>query len=192
MGFGAALVLALVVAGVVVFAQSGDDGATPDSQDGATDEVTPQFRPGPFRQGDGPNDDNQQLLADALGISVEELQAAYDQVRAAVIQQAVDEGLITEEQARQLQESDRPFRAGHLLRGLVVNENELLADALGIGVDELRDARNEARQARLDALVEAGRLTQEQADAIAAREAVSSYIDREALAQTIRDAAFGT
>lgn len=65
---------------------------------------------------------------------------------------------------------------------------ELLADALGITVEELDEARSEARAARLDALVESDVLTQKQADLIAAREAVREHLDVESLAQMMQNA----
>lgn len=87
MGFGALLVLAVVVGGVAVFAQSGDEEtASSAAQDGdqnteeqeeegpAPERWTWDFRGG---RGDWGNDE------EALGISVEELQAARAEVRAA-------------------------------------------------------------------------------------------------------------
>lgn len=192
MGLGGLLVLGVVIGGAAVFAQSGDgaEDATAPLEGGVTqdDGPAPELRSWRFRARGALDGNGNELLAEALGISVEELQAAHDEVRLAVIDQALDEGLISEEQAQQLRESERPLRAGHVMRGLVINTEELLADALGISVEELQAARAEVRAARLDALVEAGVLTQEQADLIAAREAVSGYVDRDGLAETIQDA----
>jgi hypothetical protein len=60
-------------------------------------------------------------------------------------------------------------------------EQTVLADAakrLGVGADELRDALANAEDAQLDAEVKAGRLTQEQADAIKQRrEADGTVLD---------------
>ncbi len=58
---------------------------------------------------------------------------------------------------------------------------EYLAEALGITVDELEDAQERAYQAAVADAVTAGQLTQEQADAILARRALKSYIDRQAI-----------
>ncbi|GIV78434.1 MAG: hypothetical protein KatS3mg050_2828 [Litorilinea sp.] len=43
--------------------------------------------------------DYAQALADALGVTLEELQAAVTQAQEAAVQQAVDDGLITQAQA---------------------------------------------------------------------------------------------
>lgn len=56
-----------------------------------------------------------------------------------------------------------------------------LADSLGITVEELQEAQDKAADTRLDAAVEAGRLTQEDADLMRARRALNRAIDREAL-----------
>lgn len=196
-GFGALLALAVVAGGVVAFAQSDDEADTPlaqsdgddaEAEDEAGEEDGLRFRRRfpDFRGRRGAwGGDRGELLAEALGISVEELQAAHEEVRAAAIEQALDEGLITEEQAEQLLEGTA--RLGRL-PGLIVDKDERLAEALGISVEALQEARSEVRAARLEALVEAGVLTQEQADLMVARKAVQGYIDREGLAATIQDA----
>lgn len=56
-----------------------------------------------------------------------------------------------------------------------------LAEALGITVDELEDAQQRAYEAAVADAVTAGELTQEQADAILARHALKSYLDRQAI-----------
>ena len=198
MGLGAVLMLGLVIAGAAALAQSGDDEAEATvtqgdeaGQDGATengDGLEPELRTWRFRARAALHGDGNALLAEALGISVEELEAAYDEVRLAVIDQALEEGLISEEQAERLRESERPLHMGRVVRGLVINVDELLAEALDISVEELQEARADARAARLETLVEEGVLTQEQADLVAAREAVQGYVDWEALAETIQDA----
>ena len=196
MGLGAFLVLALVVGGVAVFAQSGDgedteaqDDAQTEDDAGEAESAMPGVRVWRFREGRGAlGGDGQELLAEALGISVEELQAAHEELRAAVIEQALDEGLITEAQAEQLLEGNHPFALRRGLQALDVEPDELLAGALGISVEELQDARDEARAAQLEALVDSGALTQEQADLLAAREAVQGYVDQDALAATIQNA----
>jgi hypothetical protein len=60
-------------------------------------------------------------------------------------------------------------------------KDELLADALSISVEDLQAAREEAHAAALAELVEGGYLTQEQADLMAARQALKGYIDPDAL-----------
>lgn len=66
--------------------------------------------------------------------------------------------------------------------------HELLAEALGISVAELKAARVEAHAAMLAGLVEAGILTQEQADLMAARRAVQGYFDQAALVEMLQNA----
>lgn len=61
------------------------------------------------------------------------------------------------------------------------NHDEYLAAALDITVEELDAAQAEARAAMLADAVTEGTITQEQADLINAREAVESYLDKEAL-----------
>jgi len=58
---------------------------------------------------------------------------------------------------------------------------ENLAEALGITVDELEDAQQQAYAASVADAVAAGQITQEQADQILARHALKSYIDRQAI-----------
>ena len=149
----------------------------------------------------GPGDeriDYQQLLADALGITVEELQDAFEQARATAIEQAVEQGLITQEQAdemivwgdkgfgsRALGRLGGPKGLGPKDRGAVpggaIDGNALLAEALGISVEELQAAREQANQAALDQALAEGIITQEQADQIAVRKDLQSYLDRNAL-----------
>jgi hypothetical protein len=130
-----------------------------------------------------------EYLAEALGITVEELQAAREAARTAAIEQALADGLITEEQAELLQEKGfAPGFAHWLGAHLDVDKDDLLAEALGISVDELQAARTEAREAQLAAMVEAGVLTQEQADLVAARATVQNYVDHDALAEMVQSA----
>lgn len=90
-------------------------------------------RPGRF----GGQIDFDALLADALGITEEELQAAYSQAHQAGVQQALDEGLITQEEADQI-------LARHQLRNYL-DRDELTATALGITTEELQAARDEGK-----------------------------------------------
>ena len=68
--------------------------------------------PGNFHPG-GPGGD--EALAEALGISLEELQTAHEIVQAAALEQAVADGKLTQEQAEQIAEDEflnipRPFQ----------------------------------------------------------------------------------
>ena len=183
---GAVAALVLILGVTAAFAQ------VPDSTDaGSTASAfRPQAHPpgrggfgGGVRAGD-------EYLAEALGISVEELQAAQEEVHAAMIEEAVKEGLITEEQAQQLLEGNFAFRgskSGFARRGGFhgfgqdIDREALLADALGISVTELQAAQEEAQAAALTEMVANGYLTQEQADNVVARQALKDYIDREAM-----------
>ena len=209
MAMGALLVLALAAGGYAAFAQTEGDAAqrgaqiTPPQDGPAGARVAPAFAQdgpalahGPGR-GRGPGGarvdvDEAQLLADALGITVEELEAAREAVREAIVEQAVAEGLITEAQAEALLEANAGPRAAQFLRRLIQNNMEidsqqLLADALGITVEELQAAQREVQEAKLAAMVEAGILTEEEAEMIAARRAVQEYVDREAIAEMVRN-----
>lgn len=143
------------------------------------------------RWGFGSEIDYQQLLADALGIPVEDLEAAYEQARIAALEQAVAEGLITQEQADEMTVwadgwhkrlpffGDRRARPG--VPGGAIDEQALLAGALEVSVEELQQAREKANQAAIEMAIEEGIITQEEADAIASRRALQSYLDRDAL-----------
>ena len=135
--------------------------------------------------------DYQQLLADALGISVEALQAAYEAARVAAIEQAVDEGLLAQEQADEMlvwggwgRRGFDLFRFRRAHKGVAsgtIDEEALLADALGITIDQLQAAREQANQAAITEAVEKGIITQEQADEMLARRNLQSYLERDAL-----------
>ncbi len=140
------------------------------------------FRGGPHGgpAGFGGKIDREALLAEALGITVEELQAAQEQAQAAAIQQALDEGLITQEEADMM--SARMALKSYLDRDV------LTAKALGISEAELQAAKDEgkplpvlmyeleidpatmrtnmsnAHQEAIDQAVADGVITQEQAD----------------------------
>ena len=191
MVLGGILALALAFAGAATFAQTDDEDTTTETVPEAESEsesdsetiTVPRFN-GRFNFG-GVHGDQGQALADALGITLEELQAAQEEAHAAAIDQAVADGLLTQEQADQLLSEEGRFRGYHLGNG---DGQEFLADALGISVEELQAAIDEVEAARLAAMVEAGIITQEQVDMITAQRAVASYIDREALQATIQAA----
>ncbi len=134
-----ALVALLALAGTVfAFAQSADRGNDPVRTKAIA--LANQNRPLDRLRRNWPgaeNVDYDALLADALGATVEELHEAREEVKVAVIEQLVDEGAITQRQADLIV-------AVSVLRG-AINRRELVADALGITVEELQEARqNEA------------------------------------------------
>ncbi len=79
----------------------------------------------------GRRDNHDELLADELDITVEELAAARDATRAKALDQALENGDITEEQyeAMQTMAALRPY----------LNPQALMAEALGVDEDELAD-----------------------------------------------------
>jgi hypothetical protein len=196
---GGFIALALVFGAAATFAAQSDDGeeaTTPEAESGdseagdteaedeSSDESGTTAVPGFGHHGFGGIND-EEALAEALGITVEELEAAYGEARTAAIEQAVTDGLITQEQADELLAQGDGFGRGHhgFLGG---DKDEYLAEALGISVEELQAAKREVLAAQLAAMVEAGMMTQEQADLIAAREAVQNYVDEEALQAAVQ------
>lgn len=125
-----------------------------------------------FGRGFGGGYDNEDL-ANALGISTDELNAAYQDAQEAALEQAVEAGLITQSQADQLLENGIAFPFGGRWAGWLsengIDFEALLADALGITVDDLQEAYTEANFARIDRAVEEGNLTEEQADLMKGR-----------------------
>ncbi len=182
--WGAVIVLLMAIGATAAFAQGGFPGSgsntpfqgqTPDHFNGSRPDKTP---------------DNE-LLAEALGITVEELQTAFDTAGAAALEQAVADGLITQEQADEI--ASGSGRGLHNFMPRAAQENAidfeaLLADALGISVDDLQAARETVAEARLAEMVESGRITQEQADMMRARQAVNEYVDHDAIQAMIQEA----
>lgn len=141
--------------------------------------------PGGGLPGRGLNDGT--YLAEALGITVEELNIAQEAVRVKAIDQALAEGLITEAQAEALKEgsfgpgSRVPMLGGFLVSPDAIDYDALLAEELGISVEELQAARQEAVDLALQAKVDSGEMTEEQAQMLKARQALKDYIDMDAL-----------
>ena len=133
------------------------------------------------QHGAGPGGQNDSYLADALGVTVDELTSAYSAARLAAIDQAVADGLLTQEQADSLNNgTGRPDGRGLGPIGQSKDEQDaLVAEQLGITVDALQAARTTANDARLAAAVEAGQITQEQADQMKAQEAFRQYLSQD-------------
>ncbi len=169
--------------------------------------------------------DNEALTATALGVTEEELQAAHEEGKSprdlmgelgiseadfqaametaykAAIQQAVEDGVITQEQADLILNSEtilsrggpgglngkggagdmqgRGVPAG--FQGKGEKMDTYLAEALGISVEELQAAREKASDAAMEAAVESGEITEEQANLMEARQALKGYINQETL-----------
>jgi hypothetical protein len=79
-------------------------------------------------------------LADELGISIEELHDARQSARLTAIEQAVEEGLISEERAELI--------LARLALAGTLDEGELVAEALGLTPEELEAARAEGQTIR--------------------------------------------
>ncbi len=125
------------------------------------------------------------LLADALGISVEELDAARETAHEAAVEQALEEGLLTEEQVelmnaqRALKEYIDPAALTAGVLGISVDDLEAaiadgttmseLLDQQGLTAAEFREAMQAAHEAAVEDAVEAGVITAEQAEQIQSR-----------------------
>src|SRR5690606_20488807 len=99
-----------------------------------------------------------QALADAPGITVEELRAAQEEAAEAALAQAVTDGLLTQGQADELLERGITGRRFHLQGS---DFDTFLADALGITVEELEAAKLQVHASHLAEMVDAGVITQE-------------------------------
>lgn len=77
------------------------------------------------------------FIAEELGVSVEELQAARQAAHEAALEQAVSEGVITAEQAELI-------KAGQALRQYI-DHQEILSQALGIDTADLEAAREDGK-----------------------------------------------
>jgi hypothetical protein len=132
-------------------------------------------------------------LAEALGISVADLEAAQEEARTTAIQQAVDQGFITQAQADRMilgggfgfGRFGRSFGMGgsHFggLPGNAINHEALLAEALGITEAELEAAAQEAQMAGVEEALAAGLITEAQAEQMRARIQLKSYLDQETM-----------
>jgi len=182
---GGLMVMVLALGALTAFAQTEDDPEptpttplTEEGMDEATDNVTPSNRNG-RSHGLGVSTE---ALAEALGITVEELTVAEETAHAAAIAQAVTDGLITQEEADELFANGGRGRGYHF----GYDKNTYLADALGITVEELEAARLDVYTAQLAELVGAGTITQEEADLILAQKAVQNYVDDDAYQSAVQ------
>ena len=124
---------------------------------------------------------SQQDLADALGIELTKLQAAYETANTEALKLAVEQGLITQAQADEM--TARGLSSGPLggFKHLFSNDNStssidynaLLAEALGISSDELTSAYLTAYTTAVNQAVTDGTLTQAQADLMIGRAALA-------------------
>jgi len=119
------------------------------------------------RNGDFGGGPDNTYLAQALGVTTDQLQAAYTKAQSAELDKAVADGLITQAQVDQIKSNGL---GAHGIPGLVgqsmssLNFDQFLADALGITTTQLQTAYQTAYNARIDQEVTDGRLTQDQAN----------------------------
>lgn len=126
--------------------------------------------PGMGRGGGFPGGYSDTDLADALGITVDQLTTARQKAYSSALAQAVEKGLITQAQADELTTNGAAFPFGNRWDSWLsqngIDFDSLLADALGITVDKLQTAYIQAYNAAVDQAVTDGKLTSEQADLI--------------------------
>ena len=147
----------------------------------STQGATPYF--GWLSDGDHPMGKYEEALAEALGITVEELQGAHQAVFQAQIEAAVASGDLTEEQAEQILERDGFGPHGRRGSGERAGEmSALLAAELGISVSTLEAAQQEAREQLMAEALENGDISQEQYELMQSHQALAPYL-QEAMAE---------
>jgi hypothetical protein len=186
-GIGMAVVALVVFAGAAMAFTQDPDGAeptTPDSTEGAVPGLGfghPGH--GAFgRRGFGDKEAREAALADALGITVEELEDAQLEARATLIEQAEADGLITAEHADLLlalpELQTYMDREAWLASALGISVEELqaafedgtrlpdLIEELGLDAATVRESVQAARAEAIQQAVDDGVITQTQADEI--------------------------
>ncbi len=148
------------------------------------------------QEGDGPLGTFLAKVADKLGVSEDELNAAIEEAGIETVDEALADGRITEDQADRLRErvddggfpfpprhfGERHMKGRHIVDAAVEvldisredlieqlkDENSLadVAEAQGMSVEEFEEALLAEVRAQLDALVSEGDLTQDRADAV--------------------------
>jgi len=117
-------------------------------------------------------------LANALGITTDALNTAYQNAYSAALKDAVSQGLITQAQADQLTANGSAFPFGNRWDSWLtqngIDFNTYLANALNISVDQLKAAYQTAYDADIDQAVTDGNLTQTQADLLKGRYALTN------------------
>jgi hypothetical protein len=194
---GAAGALALVLGtgfAALTTARAASDTGAPIGESSPLAHYGRSAWPGP---GGLPFGNCKETLAEALGISQEALQDAYDQAWEAALADAVDQGTLTQDQADEMRDRGQPApRGGRGFFGASADFDTYLAEALGISVDTLRDAQTEALTTLVTQAVEDESITQAEADRILAQHAVRPYLDEamasayaEAVGQAVADGA---
>lgn len=143
-----------------------------------------------------------QSLADELGITLDDLKAAFVSAEKQYIQAKVDSGDLApnraEEMLKRLEETNKPFRPMRDGKPMGISDEmkSYIADALGISLEDLTQAQENVFLAGITQAVSDGKLTQDQADLIIARRATQSYMEEarvaayeNAIAQALADGA---
>ena len=140
---------------------------------------------GPGRLG-GPSGDYAEALAEALGISVDELHTAQEAVHDARLAEAVESGMITEEQLAQIANHQR---SGYPIRGRFLGEEFMiaLAEELGISLEELERAQAKVREDFIAQGVQDGVISTDQVEMMEARNAIREYL-KDGLHDAMEDA----
>ncbi|MGC9397809.1 MAG: hypothetical protein ACP5HM_01590 [Anaerolineae bacterium] len=131
--------------------------------------------PGDGWFGFGRREDYDALLAEELDVTVEELQAAREAAHEQVLEQALEDGVITEEQYEnaQMRMALRPYLDPQALmaEALGVSEDELAEKTLAEWMEELEldretliDRLEDAYEAALDQAVADGIITEDEVD----------------------------
>ena len=145
------------------------------------------FHGGPGFMGFGPTGQaDETSLAQALGITVQQLQTAEQKAFEAAVQQALNKGLITQNQADTMILRGGGFGRGGMDGNLFgqnsgIDYQSLLATQLNITTAALQSAQKQAYTNQINQAVQNGTLTQQQADLILGRNALQSVLDPTAL-----------
>jgi hypothetical protein len=189
MAAGGITALTILFAGAFVLVASGAASAldverrplASDSSHVLVDTHGQGFGPG-GRYGEGFLDGGyQEALADALGITVEELEAARQTAHEAAVEDALAKAFISQDRMAS------GLMPGTGFRGFGFASIEYLADALEISVGELEDAQMKAHLTLVNQALEAGQLTAAQAEFMKARYALAPYL-RQAMSGTYKEA----
>lgn len=183
------LLSAAAVFGVVTYQKVSAQAPEPTPTAPATPAKPQWSEKGPGFMGGKVGEATDQYLADALNITTDQLSTAYQSATSEALKQAVADGKLTQEQADQLAAHANGRIDGRWLNDANIDFNALLAKALNISTDQLTAAQQKAFDARIDAAVTAGNLTQEQADLMKGRRALGNSAQFQSSMQSAFEAA---
>jgi hypothetical protein len=177
------------VFGVVTYQKVSAQAPEPTPTATTTPTQPQQSQKGPGFMGGKVGEATDQYLADALGITTDQLSTAYQTATTEALKQAVADGKLTQAQADQLAARANGHIDGRWLNDANIDFNALLAKALNISVDQLNSAQQKAFDARIDAAVTAGNMTQAQADLMKGRYALGNSTQFQSSMQSAFEAA---